>query len=243
MWCTRLTQRRGHAYLNGVIAEIGRRTGAHGNGYQLLGDIDSRCRAGLDNPFHQQFVIGANHGVARDRQLLGQPAGRWQSGTRRDPGGADRLADLIGHLGRERLRSRSIQENRNLHFAVCPVCLGQGLRSKGRASSAPDSLDFDRFSAFVSQFIALTGLDLLLCKQLDSSRPVRADACPGAMQQLPQIPQSRLTAGQGDQKRADRAARRRCHCIFHRWPSASPVPDARVSARTATQRDASGGSR
>ena len=97
-----------------VASEAGCRRGMR---RQLFGDINSRRRPRFDDAFDQQQVVGANHGVARDRQLLGELPRRRQPRARPDPRAADRLADLVDHLRRQRLRPGPIEEDGNLHVS------------------------------------------------------------------------------------------------------------------------------
>ena len=114
---------------NARSARIGNALHRCGAARQLLGDINSRSRTRFDNPFHQQQVIGANHGVARYRQLLGELPRRRQPRTRPDPHAADRLADLVDDLRRQRFLTGPIEEDGYQHCGTAPVVLSteQGL--------------------------------------------------------------------------------------------------------------------
>ena len=149
------------------------------------GDIDSRRRTRLDDAFHQQQIVGANHGVAGNRQLLRQPPRRRQPRPRPDPRAADRFANLIDHLRRQRLRPRPVKENGNLHVS----CLGSARspgRSKGWASYGSSRPNFDAISADVSRFVGRFGLvpsDLPATGLITAAMP---GGCPAPMQVLPE---------------------------------------------------------
>src|SRR5271170_2849332 len=85
---------------------------------QLFGNINSRRRTRLDDSLHQQEVVGANNGVARNPELLRKlPRGR-KPNTRSDPVAADRLADLVDDLRRKRVLMGPVEEDGYHHRAA-----------------------------------------------------------------------------------------------------------------------------
>lgn len=66
----RVTQRQRHPRARREIARFGGRPDRRGIARQCFGDINPRCRPQLDDPLHQQQVVGAHDGVSGNRQLL-----------------------------------------------------------------------------------------------------------------------------------------------------------------------------
>ena len=135
--------------------------------------------AGRDSTiaFHQQLIVGPHHGVAGNRQLLGQPARRRQSRAWRNPGAADRLANLIGDLRRQRFRPRTDREERKSASAcACRVTAPVDIFEQRLGQFVGPVAILIGFAAKSARFIALTGLAPSLRQQLDSSRRSRAAA-------------------------------------------------------------------
>ena len=183
-----MTQRHRHTRLHDVIAGIRHRMQWRGVARELFGDVDSRCRARLDDSFHQQQVVGANHGVAGYRQLFGQPPRRRQPRAGPDPRAADRFAKLIDHLRRQRLWPGPIQENGNLHVSRDAGWLALSIHEAraGPVQLWVQHVNFDGISADVSRFVALSGLAPSVRQKLDPSRSVHTRGCPVPMQVLPE---------------------------------------------------------
>src|ERR1700733_8752347 len=180
-------QRHRHARLHLIVGGQCRRGGRRKTGL-LLGDINPRRRARLDDPLHQQQVIGPHHGVARYLQLFRQPARRRQARTRRDPRTPDRIANLIHHLGRQRVGPRAIEENGYLHDQRTAWVLASVNRSKGWASYESSRQSFDAISIAVSWFFRQNALALPVWQQLDSWRPVMPAAAQPGCRDCPKPP-------------------------------------------------------
>ena len=82
-----------------------------------LGDEDARGRARLDKAFDRERVVGANHSIARHRQLFRKATGRRQPRARADAGVPDGIAQLLHKLGGERLAPSAVEQDGYLHVA------------------------------------------------------------------------------------------------------------------------------
>ncbi len=82
---------------------------------QARGDEHAGGGSRIEIAFRDQAVVGAHHRVARDRELLGQVARRRQPRRGGNAAAADRLAQLLDELAGQRFRSRSVEQQGDLH--------------------------------------------------------------------------------------------------------------------------------
>ena len=82
---------------------------------QIVGDKNSRGRAGFDVALDDQGVVGADDRVAGNRKLFGQPPRRWQSRARPNPRVADGVAKLLDKLAGQWFAPGTIEEHGYLH--------------------------------------------------------------------------------------------------------------------------------
>ena len=87
---------------------------------QALGNKNSRGRTGLDIAFDDQCVIGADHGVARHRELFRQTPRRRQTRAGANARVPDRIAQLVDQLAGQRFAPGAIQEYGYLHAPQVP---------------------------------------------------------------------------------------------------------------------------
>src|SRR5271163_1602298 len=95
------------------------RRARRGRGLRRVADVAGHEHARrwlrLGQSLDRQSLVGADHGVASDFQLLGQTPARRQPRAARQAPLADRLAQLIDDLVRQAVAAGTIQEERQLH--------------------------------------------------------------------------------------------------------------------------------
>ena len=98
------------------------RRARRGRGLRRVADVAGHEHARrwlrLGQSLDRQGLVGADHGVASDFQLLGETPARRQPGAARQAPLADRLAQLIDDLVRQAVAAGTIQEERQLHVGT-----------------------------------------------------------------------------------------------------------------------------